>query len=360
MSARRIIAVVRRLLAQFRHDPRTLALMFVAPLLILSLFWLLLRGGGEKPVVGIVNRDRGSLGAAVAAQLEGSSQVRATTVDATTARRELAGGSLAGYVVLPEDFTVSLASRSPHLEIHLEGSQPSTASAVIQATQAALAGAAGVSARPQVAYLHGGPSLDTLDYFGGAFIGLVVFFLVFVLTCVAFLRERSQGTLERLMVSPLRRGEVVIGYMLAFALLALLQSAEVVVFALAVLKLYNAGNVALIFGIEVILALGAVNLGIFLSMFARTEFQAVQFIPLVVVPQVLLSGVILPVDAEPGWLQGVSNALPLTYAASGLRDVMVKGADLSWSSVQLDCGVVLGFAVLMVVAAMTTLRRQVA
>jgi ABC-2 type transport system permease protein len=355
MSARRIVAILRRLLAQFRHDPRTLALMFVAPLLILSLFWALLRGGGAKPAVGIVNEDQGRLGAVVAMQLERSSMVDATAMDATTARRRLADAGLAGYLVLPQDFT-----RSPHMEVHLEGSQPSTASAVLQASGAALTAAVGVSIKPQVSYLHGGPQLDTLDYFGGAFIGLVVFFLVFVITCVAFLRERTQGTLERLMASPLRRGEVVIGYMLAFALLALLQSAEVLVFALAVLKVYNAGNVALIFGIEVILAVGAVNLGIFLSMFARTEFQAVQFIPLAVVPQVLLSGIILPVDTEPGWLQGISNVLPLTYAANGLRDVMLKGADLTWSSVQLDCGVVLGFAVLMVVAAMTTLRRRIA
>jgi len=307
-----------------------------------------------------VDQDQGSLGAVVATQLERSSLVNATAMDEATAHSRLTSGSLAGYVVLPGDFTESLARRSPDIETHLEGSQPSTASTVIQATQAALVAASGVSTKPHVTYLHGGPSLDTLDYFGGAFIGLVVFFLVFVLTCVAFLRERSQGTLERLMASPLRRGEVVLGYMLAFALLALLQSAEVLVFALAVLKVYNAGNVVLIFGIEVILAVGAVNLGIFLSMFARTEFQAVQFIPLVIVPQVLLSGVILPVNSEPGWLQGVSNALPLTYAAGGLRDVMVKGADLTWASVQLDCAVVLGFAILMVVAAMATLRRQVA
>jgi ABC-2 type transport system permease protein len=360
MSARRIIAILRRLLAQFRHDPRTLALMFVAPLIILSLFWALLRGGGAKPAVGIVNEDQGSLGAAVAMQLERSSTVDATTMEATTARRRLADGGLAGYLVLPPDFTSSVAGRSPHIEVHLEGSQPSTASAVLQASEAALTAALGVTMKPQVSYLHGGPNLDTLDYFGGAFIGLVVFFLVFVITCVAFLRERSQGTLERLMASPLRRGEVVIGYMLAFALLALVQSAEVLVFGLAVLKVHNTGNVALIFGIEAILAVGAVNLGIFLSMFARTEFQAVQFIPLAVVPQVLLSGVIVPVDTEPGWLQGISNVLPLTYAVNGLRDVMLKGADLTWSSVQLDCGVVLGFAVLMVAAAMTTLRRRVA
>ena len=84
MTARRIVAVTRRLLAQFRHDPRTLALMFVAPLLILSLFWFLLRGGGAKPAMGVVDEDRGRLGAVVAAQLERSSQVDATRMDAST------------------------------------------------------------------------------------------------------------------------------------------------------------------------------------------------------------------------------------------------------------------------------------
>jgi len=193
MRARRIVAVTRRLLAQFRHDPRTLALMFVAPLLILGLFWALLRGGGAQPAVGIVDEDQGSLGAVVAMQLERSSLVDATSMDAGTARSKLADGGLAGYVVLPQDFTSSVASRSPHLEVHLEGSQPSTASTVLQAAEAALPAALGASARPQVSYLHGGPTLDTLDYFGGAFIGFVVFFLVFVITCVAFLRERWSG-----------------------------------------------------------------------------------------------------------------------------------------------------------------------
>jgi ABC-2 type transport system permease protein len=211
-----------------------------------------------------------------------------------------------------------------------------------------------------VSYVYGGPSLDTLDYFGGAFVGLVVFFLVFVVTCVSFLRERSEGTLERLMASPLRRGEIVLGYMLGFTLVALLQSLEVPVFALGVLKVHNSGGVLLIFGIETLLALAAVNLGIFLSMFARTEFQAVQFIPLVVVPQVLLSGVLVPVSSEPGWLQAVSNVLPLTYAVNGLRDVMLKGADLGWGGVRLDSAVLLGFCLLLVGAAAATLRRRVA
>src|SRR5262249_9367996 len=160
----------------------------------------------------------------------------------------------------------------------------------------------------------------------------VVFFLVFVVTCVAFLRERSQGTLERLMASPLSRSEIVLGYMLGFTILALAQALEVLVFALAALRIHNAGSVLLIFGIQPLLALAAVNLGIFRRPFARTEFQAVQFIPIVIVPQLLLSGVILPVSSEPGWLQAISSVLPLTYAVNALRDVMLKGAGPGWTS----------------------------
>ena len=162
------------------------------------------------------------------------------------------------------------------------------------------------------------------------------------------------------MASPLRRGEIVVGYMLGFTVLALIQSAEVQVFTLAVLKVHNQGNVLLIFGMEALMALAAVNLGIFLSMFARSEFQAVQFIPLVIVPQVILSGIIFPVSTEPLPLQYVSNVLPLTYAVNGLRDIMLKGADLSWASLQLDAGVVAGFCVLLIVAGTATLRRRVA
>jgi ABC-2 type transport system permease protein len=138
------------------------------------------------------------------------------------------------------------------------------------------------------------------------------------------------------------------------------QAAEVLGFGLVVLDLYNAGSVWLIFGIEVLLALAAVNLGIFLSTFARNEFQAVQFIPLVVVPQVLLSGLLVPVESEPEWLQVISNVLPLTYAVDALQEVMLRGADLASDAIQLDLAVLGAFCVVTVVAAAATLRREVA
>ena len=366
MSAHRVAAITRRLLQQFRRDRRTLALLFVAPLVILGLLGYLIRGSASTIAVAVANEDQGPVGAAVAAALGRSSSLSITTIQAPDGDARLKDGSLAGYIVLPADFTQQVRSGHIAPEVHLEGSQPGTTAPVLQALQQALISAVsqapgqGLHLQPSITYLYGGEGFDTLDYFGAAFIGLIVFFLVFVITIVSFLNERSQGTLERLMASPLRRGEIVLGYMLGFTVLALVQSAEVLVFSLAVLKVHNAGNVFLIFGIEALMAIAAVNLGIFLSMFARTEFQAVQFIPLVIVPQFLLSGILFPVSTEPRPLQVISDVLPLTYAVSGLRDVMVKGADLSWTSLQLDVGVVAAFVVLLVAAGSATLRRRIA
>jgi ABC-2 type transport system permease protein len=177
---------------------------------------------------------------------------------------------------------------------------------------------------------------------------------------VSFLRERAQGTLERLMASPLRRGEVVVGYMLGFGLLALAQGAIVLLFSLFVLHIHNEGNAALVFLVEALMAIAAVNLGIFLSLFARSEFQAVQFIPLVILPQALLSGILFPVSQEPRVLQYASSVLPLTYAVNAMRDITIRGAGLATGSLQLDLAVIGLFAVALVPLAAMTLRREVA
>ncbi len=365
MSGHRIAAITSRILRQFRHDRRTLALLFVAPIVILSLLGYLIRGSASLPDVGIANEDQGPMGATIASSLEQSKKIHAIQINPADGNAKLKDGSLVAYIVIPADFSQRAQQGTIAPEIHVEGSQPGAQAPVLQAVQDALLSLAAASStapkfQPNISYLYGGPDLDTLDYFGAAFIGLILFFLVFVVTIVSFLRERSQGTLERLMASPLRRGEIVVGYMLGFTVLALVQAVEVLLFSLYVLRVHNQGNVLLIFTFEILMALSAVNLGIFLSMFARTEFQAVQFIPLVIVPQMLLSGILFPVSTEPEPLQYVSNVLPLTYAVNGLRDVMLKGADLTWPALQLDIGVVAGFCVLVIVAGIATLRRRVA
>jgi ABC-2 type transport system permease protein len=375
VNPRRALAITGRLLSQFRHDRRTLAILFVTPLIVLGLFAALFRSDVAPPAVGVIQLDDGALGPVVAAQLAASDLVEASEVSPAEASAALDEGELSGYVVFPAGFSAAATGGSLRSEITLEGTDQQASIVIQQAVQgASLAAvrelAAGAPSGgpassvpeldPQVTYRYGGGELDALDLLGGPFMGMLVFFLVYVVTSVSFLRERSLGTLERLMASPLRRTEIVIGYMLGFGLVAVVQAAEVLAFGLLVLGLYNAGAIGLIFGIEVLLALAAVNLGIFLSTFARNEFQAVQFIPLIVVPQVLLSGIIVPVASEPEWLQAVSNVLPLTYAVDALREVMLRGASLGSASIQLDLAVVGGFCLAVIIAAAATLRRQVA
>ncbi len=366
MSLRRTLAITGRLMRQFRHDHRTLGILFVTPLLVLALFAVLFRTDAPAPDVAVVVTGESPFGSAVADALTEADDLTATRLDSTDdADARLRDGSLDAYIVLPDPDADGVLRP----ELVITGEDRSVAARVPAALQrsvmAAGAGAAPPGAlprlEPEIRALYGGDEeLDSLDLLGGPFIGLLVFFLVYVVTSVSFLRERSLGTLERLMASPLRRLEIVVGYMLGFTVVALIQAAEVLGFGLIVLDLYNAGPVWLIFGIEVLLALGAVNLGIFLSTFARNEFQAVQFIPLVVVPQVLLSGLLVPVSSEPEWLQWISNALPLTYAVDGLREVMLRGADLASQRVQLDVAVLAAFCVVAIIAAAATLRREVA
>ncbi|MGH2386488.1 MAG: ABC transporter permease, partial [Candidatus Limnocylindria bacterium] len=268
MSLKRTLAITTRLLAQFRHDRRTLGILFVTPLLVLGLFALLFRTDAPEPVVGVVVAGEGGLGDAIAASLADSDAIETVELSsADEAESRVRSGELDAYVVLPG------APGDSSVAILVEGTDQQVAAIVPAALQRAVVAAladtpsAGPTMPPleiEVRSLFGGDDLDTLDLFGGAFIGLLVFFLVYIVTSVSFLRERAMGTLERLMASPLRRTEIVIGYMLGFTLVALVQAVLILGFGLWVIDLYNAGSVWLIFGIEVLLALAAVNLGIFL------------------------------------------------------------------------------------------------
>src|SRR2546427_7727284 len=187
MSAHRVAAITRRLLQQFRRDRRTLALLFVAPIVILGLLGYLIRGSSSAPAVGIANEDQGPLGAMFASALEQSSLISASAIQASDGDAKLKDGSLVGYIVFPSDFSSRAQAGTIAPEGHLEGSQPGTSGPVLHALQQALSSLAAGGPRaplhflPQIHYLYRRRGFDTLDYFGAAFIGLVVFFLVFVI-----------------------------------------------------------------------------------------------------------------------------------------------------------------------------------
>jgi ABC-2 type transport system permease protein len=383
MSPAHVRALATRIVQQLRRDHRTLALLFVAPIIILALLGYLLRSQESGTlVVGISNQDQpvAPLNVSVAGRLIDSLRrndrltVRDLSGDTDAVRAAVRDGSVDAALVFSPTFTADLLARKPvALDLILEGSNPSKTGSAVPALQgallqamtslsASLAGTSPAASLPQLRLqpdlLYGSTDLKSLDYLAPVLIGFFAFFLIFLLTCVSFLRERTLGTMERLAASPVTRGEIVVGYMLGFGLFALVQSAIIVLFTAYVLQVHYSGNLAWVFLVTLILAIGAVNLGIFLSSFARTELQAVQFIPLVIVPQGLLSGLLWPVKDMPDWLQVVARALPLTYANEALTNIMIRGKGLAETALQI--GVLLLFAALMVVLASLTLRREVA
>ena len=188
-----------------------------------------------------------------------------------------------------------------------------------------------------------------------ALIATMAMFFVFVLTGISFLRERSQGTLERLLSTAVSRSDLLVGYLAGFLVFALVQSIIILIYTLFVVGVDYSGQLWDIMVILLIVTMTSVSMGIFVSSFARNEFQVVQFIPLLIAPQIFLSGVILPTSQLPGYFQGLSGALPLTYANRALRDIMIRGSSLTDVSTEI---LVLGaFAVGMLIAAASNVRK---
>ena len=210
--------------------------------------------------------------------------------------------------------------------------------------------------------------LLTLLYFmydgsGGTFdrvalimLGIFPFVIMFLVTSIAMLRERTTGTLERLLTTPLGKLDLLFGYGLAFGLAAAVQGAVATAAAYWLLGLDTTGSAGLVVLIAVVDAVLGVALGLFCSAFARTEFQAVQFLPVVVVPQILLCGLFVPRGQMAGWLQAISAALPLTYAVEALVQVgrFTEATTTMWR----DVVIVGGAAVIALTLAAATLRRR--
>ncbi len=188
-------------------------------------------------------------------------------------------------------------------------------------------------------------------------LGVLPFALMFIVTSIAMQRERVSGTLERLLTTPLAKADLLLGYAAAFSVAATVQAIVATTTASYLLGMTTAGSVWLVVLIAVVDAWLGVALGLLFSAFARTEFQAVQFMPVVVVPQIFLCGLLVPHEAMPGWLQAVADVLPMTYAVKALQEVGAHAAPTTTMWVSL--AVVAGFAVAALALAAATLPRRV-
>lgn len=196
-----------------------------------------------------------------------------------------------------------------------------------------------------------GPGFSAL---APALLALIPFIVMFLVTSVTTLRERTSGTLERLLAMPLGKGDFLVGYALAFGLVAAVQSALAVTISTVFLDLEVAGPVWLLLVVAVLDAVLGSALGLFVSAFARTEFQAVQFMPAIVIPQILLCGLFIDRDDLPPFLGFVSDLLPLSYAV----DAMTEVSESTSPAVAADLALIAAFAVAALVLGALTLQRQ--
>lgn len=392
MSIARILAVARRVAQGFRRDERTLALMFVAPLVITGLLGWVMRDQVDQVVDVTVVNEAGVIGERIVAALEDAAanpdsgiavSTAATEADAEARIRD-ASADLA--IVIPSDLLATVATGGrPTLTVISAGIEPGAEAGNFGTLQSVMAdvakelvppgGTAPIVPKVEHRTVFLTPDADQVDVFAPIFLGFFGYFFVYILTGISFLRERVGGTLERLLATPVTRGEIVLGYSLGFSAFAAIQVLLLSAFILNSfvtpeigpipaftigLGVNSAGSAWIALLMALLLSVGAVNLGIFLSTFARTELQIMQFIPLVIVPQGLLSGLVWPVERLPDVLQAIAHILPLTYAVEGLREVMLKGADLSSSVVQVDIAVLAGVALFFVLIASLTIKLEVA
>jgi ABC-2 type transport system permease protein len=203
-------------------------------------------------------------------------------------------------------------------------------------------------------YVFDNPLL--FDRLGPMLLGVFPFIVMFIVTSVGTLRERTGGTLERLMTTPLGKLDLLLGYALAFGLLAFVQVGAAATIAVTWLGLDLAGSVWTLILVAVLDALLGMALGLFASAFARTEFQAVQFMPAFVLPQVLLGGIFAPREQMATWLEWISNVLPLSYAVEAMRELTLN-AELT-GVVLRDVAIIAACTLLALVLGAATLRRR--
>lgn len=336
----RINALVIRILRQIIRDKRTLGLLIFAPILVLTMLHLVFNGNDYVPKIGLVH---------IPEQLQDHFDDNGASITnydhVSVADEDLAKKQIDGYLVF-DQMTPSVV---------LEGSDPSVNGATMKWIQQSLQQLQGASKHElDIRFLHGSSDMGQFDYFGPVLLGFFVFFFVFLIAGVSFLRERTRGTLERLLSSPLRKWEIVIGYVLGFGIFTMIQATLIASYAIYVLGMLLEGAFIYVLIITLFLSLSALTLGILLSAFANNELQMIQFIPIVIVPQVFFSG-LFNLETISEWLNWIGVITPLYYAAEALRDVMVRG--YGWDEIYMNLLVLAGFSLLFISLNIVALRK---
>lgn len=348
-------ALIIRICQQMLRDKRTLGLLFFAPLFVLTLVYFLFKGSTTVELkLGTVNVDKSLV--QILEKTEITIKEYNISADDAIIKDAVITDNLDGLLLSDGgEYSLTLQNSDPSRSKALQMKLSQSISAQIQATvikmQAALETAQALPGKAKAGsdkvpaagknssaalsmpsidfkYVYGNSDTSFFDVFSPIFIGFFVFFFVFLISGIGLLRERMTGTLERLMSTPIRRSEVITGYLAGFGLFAVIQTLIVVEYSINILDITIKGSIWNVLLINLLMAFTALSLGILLSTFATSEFQMIQFIPVVIIPQIFFSGII-PVESMAGWLQVIAKILPIYYGADALKGIMYKGLGLS-------------------------------
>ncbi|QBO35169.1 ABC transporter permease [Periweissella cryptocerci] len=366
-------AITKRILLQLRRDKRTIALIFFAPLMLLTLMYFLFQQSSDTTATVGYNQ---SVSAPVVKQLKKAKHVKYVEYhDQQTPKKHIQNADLTGFIkqdghklivtyqnadqsktavlkqtiqgvmgkLQAQQLTSALAKQvRANEKIMTTMAQSSQIPAQKKPTETGESAKVKYSSQAKYIYSNGSATFFTTML--PVLMGFIVFFFVFLITGMSLLGERSSGTLERVLATPIKRWEVIAGYIQGYGLFAVVQTLLILSYTIIVLKIEILGALWLVGLTDILIALVALSLGLFVSTFAASEFQMVQFIPLLVLPQIFFAGIV-PVENMAGWLQAIAHVMPLYYGANALSAVIAKGA--TFSDVWVNLSVLFGFFILL-------------
>lgn len=334
---KRFSAILTRVIKELIRDKRTLALMLIAPVIVLSLMNVVFDSNSETHVkIGV----DGTVPSALVSSFP-SDEVKTKKYDDDTNIHD---------TMKKQDLDAFITIDGSTVKVSYENEDPSSTAQIKAMIRNILTAdkmkemgkelqELAIKTQTPIkvqnfkikdSYVYGDANSTFFDKIFPVLIGFFVFFFVFLISGIALLRERTSGTLERLLATPVKRSEIVLGYLVGYGLFAIIQTFVIVFFSIYVLNLQIAGSLLWVIVTNILIALTALSMGIFVSTFASSEFQMVQFIPLIVIPQVFFSGLI-PLDTMAAWVRDLSYIFPLSYAGNALTAIMIKGQ--GWESI---------------------------
>ena len=355
----RTLAIAKKVMKELFRDKRTLAMMFVAPVFIMWLMNLMF-SASTAVNIKLATQD---LPTSLVTKMDNLDHVSVQTYnDIYQAKKDLADEKVDAVVSYKNgeyqvDYANTDASKTSMTRQVLRTSIGSEGSNQLMARVKQALPQLNLEAKaPEIkeTYQYGDENTSFFTSMIPVLIGFVVFFFVFLISGMALLKERTSGTLERLLATPVKRSEIVYGYMLSYGLIAILQTAVVVLAAIWLLDVEVVGNLFNVIIVNVVLALVALAFGILLSTLAKSEFQMMQFIPLVIMPQLFFSGII-PLSSMGDWAQTVGKFLPLTYSGDAMSQIILYGRGIG--DVLPNIGVLLIFLVILTILNIVGLRR---